>query len=602
MKKLKLLNSKRLISLSMLTFCLICQSAAFSQNVKVKTIKSSIQDAGLNLKNPVTVKSNNSEKQMIDKYSNQLRTNHFNKNYQNSKTINLKTEFNFFPENVKVDFAFRDLDLPTALRLLGKEGGKNIVIDSSIKGSINLDLRNVFLNNAMEIILTSQELESRISGNTIFIASRVAMSKKGLNRRYVKAFKLNNSNAVDIASILESSVFNKGYYLDEKAASNSSDSKSLEAGVAPATTSASVQSGSLGALPSLSVPAVNNVNPQASSTSSTVENLSQSKLSEAKELRSKVEAIDSGTGFNDANIPAAKIKLQGITTSYSKINVSNNDGGAIVIPDSRTNSVLIAGLKEDIELATEAINYLDKPLEQIAVEVSLIEIKESDWKNLGFSGTVDGLGGKSFNFLKNTKDVSVDTFIYNNPLVPKVDTFSYNINLLRQKDKVKLLANPTIVTLDGSESLIKITDEILRSMKVTVATPTSPTMYEPELAEVGIVLNILPKVSSDGNVTMRIRPSVTSAGTKIPYPPDGNFVTPISTREVILQDTRVKSGQTLAIAGLMKNSELESIKTLPGLGDLKIFGSLFKNKSFTKEKTELIILITPRILEEVQAN
>jgi type II secretory pathway component GspD/PulD (secretin) len=611
MKKLKLLTPNMLITLSVLTFCLAYQSTAFSApsdpNLKVKTIKSSIYDAGINIKDAVTVKDKNADidKQVMERYKEQLKSNHFNRNYQNSKIINLKTEFNFFADDIKIDFAFRDLDVAAALRLLGKEGGKNIVVDGSVKGSINLDLRNVSLNEAMELVLMSQELESRVSGNTIFIASRVAMSKKGLNRRYVKAFKLNNSNPIDIASILESSIFNKGYDLEEKD-SKGANSQSLqqEAGVSPATTSQ--PSGS--ALPNLSQvnqPVQNNSLANKQDSPAVVDNgaSSQSKLSKSKELRSKVEIIDQGSGFNDAGILAAKIKLQGVKTNFEKVNINNNDGGAIVIPDTRTNSVLIAGLKEDIELAAETIKYLDKPLAQISVEVSFIEIKENDYKDLGVSGSINDVGGKSFNVLPDglfgSRERSLG-FAYSNPLTPKTDIFSYNINLLKQKNKVKLLANPTIVTLDGSESLIKITDEILRRMTVTAATNTSAAIYQPEMAEVGIVLNLLPKVSADGNITMRIRPSVTSAGTRIDYV--GGFTTPVSTREVILQDSRVKSGQTLAIAGLMKDSEIDSIKKLPGFGELKVFGNLFQNKSFSKEKTELIILITPRILEDAQAN
>lgn len=613
MKKLKLLTPNMLITLSVLTFCLAYQSTAFSgpsnPNLKVKTIKSSIYDAGINVKDAVTVKDKNADidKQVIERYNEQLKSNHFNRNYQNSKIINLKTEFNFFADDIKIDFAFRDLDVAAALRLLGKEGGKNIVVDSSVKGSINLDLRNVSLNEAMELVLMSQELESRISGNTIFIASRVAMSKKGLNRRYVKAFKLNNSNPIDIASILESSIFNKGYDLEEKEAkASSSQSLQQEAGVSPATTPQ--PSGS--ALPNLSQvnqtpPVQSNAVANQQDSSAVGENgtSSQSKLSKSKELRSKVEIIDQGSGFNDAGILAAKIKLQGIKTNFEKVNINNNDGGAIVIPDTRTNSVLIAGLKEDIDLATETIKYLDKPLAQISVEVSFIEIKENDYKDLGVSGSINDVGGKTFSFLPDglfgSRERSLG-FAYSNPLAPKTDIFSYNLNLLKQKNKIKLLANPTIVTLDGSESLIKITDEILRRMTVTAATTTSAAIYQPEMAEVGIVLNLLPKVSADGNITMRIRPSVTSAGTRIEY--TGGFTTPVSTREVILQDSRVKSGQTLAIAGLMKQNEIDSLKKLPGVSDLKVFGKLFQNKSFSKEKTELIILITPRLLDDVQAN
>ena len=110
----------------------------------------------------------------------------------------------------------KDIDLPSVLRILAKQGGKNIIIDESVQGSISAELKNVSLNEAMQTILSSRELEARVQGNTVFVASRAAMAKKGLNRRYIKAFKLNNANAVDVAKLLEASIFNKGYAVDDK--------------------------------------------------------------------------------------------------------------------------------------------------------------------------------------------------------------------------------------------------------------------------------------------------------------------------------------------------------------------------------------------------
>jgi type II secretory pathway component GspD/PulD (secretin) len=118
------------------------------------------------------------------------------------------------------------------------------------------------------------------------------------------------------------------------------------------------------------------------------------------------------------------------------------------------------------------------------------------------------------------------------------------------------------------------------------------------------VLNILPKIGNNDYITMRIRPSITSP---LPEVTIGEVaggkaairVTPISTREVILQDVRVKSGETLAIAGLMKDREVTGQGKVPLLGDMPLIGKLFSDTEKGHQKTELIILITPVIIDDV---
>ncbi len=510
---------------------------------------------------------------------------------KNGGLINLEPEVNYFPETLTIDLVLRDVDVPSILRILAKEGHRNIVIDQSVMGNITAELKKISLNDAMRIILKSQELEARMSDNTVFIASRPAMARKGLNRRCIKAFKLNNSNSVDVAQILEASIFNKGYKVDEKAA-----------GAAFAEMS-----------PGSSAPAASGQQQQESQGTS----MGQSTLVDSKVIKGKVQELVPGDNFGDAGKLASTIKIQKTSASTQPIQISNNDGGAIVIPDTRTNSVLVAGLQEDILMAEEAIKTLDKALKQVSIEVSLIELKKDNNSDLGLEfnsqdGGVSGgfnsvLGGLSNNYdyvsQPNQSGVVLDTF---NNLSKK--QFAVKLQALIKNKKAKLIANPHILALDDSESLIKITDQVVSKVTTTI-TQTSIT-YNADIADVGIVLNILPKIGDDDYVTMRVRPSITNA---LPEISIGDFqvggtpaaaikVTPISTREVILQDVRIKSGETLSIAGLVKENNVEIIGKIPFAGNLPVVGKLFQNKTYEHTKTELIILITPKIVDDAVAS
>lgn len=507
---------------------------------------------------------------------------------KNSGIINLEPEVNYFAQNLTIDLVLRDVDVPSVLRVLAKEGHKNIVIDNTVMGNITAELKKISLNDAMRIVLKSQELEARISDNTIFVASRPAMARKGLNRRCIKAFKLNNSNSVDIAQILEASIFNKGYKVNEQAAG---------ASFAELTTGSSTTSSQQ----------------EQSAGSST----GQSNLIDSKVIKGKVQEITPGDNFGDAGKLASTIKIQKTSISTQPIQISNNDGGPIVIPDTRTNSVLVAGLREDILMAEEAIKTLDKALKQVSIEVSLIELKKDNNSDLGLEfnsqdGGVSGgfnsvLGGLSNNYdyvsQANQSGIVLDTF---NNLSKR--QFAAKLQALIKNKKAKLIANPSILALDDSESLIKITDQVVSKVTTTI-TETSIT-YNADIADVGIVLNILPKIGDDDYVTMRVRPSITNS---LPEISIGDFqvggtpaaaikVTPISTREVILQDVRVKSGETLAIAGLIKENDVEVVGKIPFAGDIPMIGKFFQNKTYEHNKTELIILITPKIVDETIAS
>lgn len=510
--------------------------------------------------------------------------------------INLSNNLNIFPSSSKTNLILRDIDVATVLRVLAKEGCKNIVLDDSVEGIINADLRNVSLNEAMQTVLTSQELEYRLDNNTIFVASRPAMARKGLNRKFIKAFKLNNSNAVEVSKILEASIFNKGYTVAKGAAKVSA----MQAVSMPPM------------IPGPYSPGMPSANPQPASPQAAFApgetSTGQSNLINSKMIRGKVESMDSGTNFADSNKLASQIKIQNILPSIQNIEVNNNDGGAIVVPDTRTNSILVAGLQKDIELAGEALKYLDKPLQQVAIEVSLIELTKNDTNNLGLAqsnktgylqGGFNAIQGAAETVGMETEENTAGIMI--SSLRNMHDNVAIRLNALISQNKAKLLANPTVVALDGSESLVKITDQIVSRMVVTTEPMTGIVTYSPELCDIGIVLDILPKVSDNGYITMRIRPSITTFLKEVTFGSSG-YANLISTREVILQSTRIKSGETLAIAGLIKDSDIKKMSKLPFAGDLPIFGPIFRNTTTDHIKSEVVILITPRVVNDIAYN
>ncbi len=174
-----------------------------------------------------------------------------------------------------------------------------------------------------------------------------------------------------------------------------------------------------------------------------------------------------------------------------------------------------------------------------------------------------------------------------------------SVNMLLQTNKAKLIANPSIVVSDNSEALIAIANQIVQRVTSTVSLGVVTTNVE--IRDAGIFLNVLPRVTEDGFIVMRLRPQVS-----FPLGPPVNFgnannptiVTLLSIRDVLTQDLRVKDGQTLVVGGLFLEQEAAQLAKVPYLAETPVLGAFFRNSIKGRNRTELMLLLTPKIVEE----
>jgi type II secretory pathway component GspD/PulD (secretin) len=174
-----------------------------------------------------------------------------------------------------------------------------------------------------------------------------------------------------------------------------------------------------------------------------------------------------------------------------------------------------------------------------------------------------------------------------------------SVNMLLQTNKAKLIANPSVVVVDNSESLITIASEVIH--KVTSTVSLSVVTTNVELTKAGIFLNVVPRVSNDGFITMRLRPQVST-----PLGPPTNFgtqaspviVTLLNYRDILAQEVRIKDGQTLVLGGIFHETEAAQLSKTPYLAEAPVLGALFRNTLKGRNRTELMLLITPKIVEE----
>lgn len=172
-----------------------------------------------------------------------------------------------------------------------------------------------------------------------------------------------------------------------------------------------------------------------------------------------------------------------------------------------------------------------------------------------------------------------------------------SVNLVLQTNKAKVLANPSVIVNDQTESLITLANEVVHKVTTTISLGVVSTNVE--LVKAGVFLNVMPKTSEDGFITMRIRPQVSSPlGGPQTFANGAVVVTLLNVREIIAQEVRVKDGQTLVLGGLFSEQEASTLAKVPYLAEAPILGAIFRNSIKGRNRTELMLMITPKIVED----
>ncbi|MEW6721084.1 MAG: secretin N-terminal domain-containing protein [Thermodesulfobacteriota bacterium] len=160
-----------------------------------------------------------------------------------------------------------------------------------------------------------------------------------------------------------------------------------------------------------------------------------------------------------------------------------------------------------------------------------------------------------------------------------------------------VLSSPRVATLNNQKAVIRIgRQDVFFKATVTPASTTSAafTTFTPESVTEGIILSVTPQIGQNGRIMLSIHPSITEKVGDA-RAPDGNTAPILDIRETNTV-VDVADGQTVFIGGLMQERTQETVTSVPFLGEIPFLGALFRSNAQLKRKTELVILITPRIV------
>jgi general secretion pathway protein D len=337
---------------------------------------------------------------------------------------------------------------------------------------------------------------------------------------------------------------------------------------------------------------------------------------------------------------SASAKAQGgpPTAGTGGAGTSNVDASVTIWADVSTNALIITAPPKIMKSLMAVIDKLDIRRAQVQVEAIIVEIDVNKSANIGVQWLLDGgnsygygvtnlpgsgtsivdlaaavLGAtgstanSALNGINGTTGISSSTigtgatFALGKYNSTTGRGFAALIQALRSDGSSNIISTPSLITMNNEEAEVKVTQEIplitgsYSSSTASVSGTTSPfTTIQRE--EVGTILKVTPHINEGNSVQLKIEQEDSSPGAKLANSAD------ISTNKRSIKTTvLIEDGGVIVLGGLMSDTVLESEDRVPGLGAIPIIGNLFKSRSGSRQKKNLLVFIRPKILRDANA-
>lgn len=252
--------------------------------------------------------------------------------------------------------------------------------------------------------------------------------------------------------------------------------------------------------------------------------------------------------------------------------------------DRRLNAVVLKGSPERIARLKAEIEAIDLPVQSVILETEFVELDETGARNVGIDYT--NSNGQIATATYQTGGAIPSGFSTNHGLASA--TLQAAIYAQVQAGRGRIVSKPQIAAQSGGQAQI-VTGDALPILTSITLSGVNGVSQQVQYVNVGVTLQIAPRVSSDGYVTSHVFCVVSSVtGYSQGYPT-------ISQREASTSAT-VHDGETFVIGGLSEENDITNNSKVPGLGDIPVAGDLFKVDNRTKSKTELYIVVTPHVV------
>jgi len=450
------------------------------------------------------------------------------------------------PDRKKISLDIKNLDVVDVLKMLATRAGLNIVVGKNARGQVSLFIRDVSIWDAFEIILLANDLAYDKRGDLIYIMTQDEYAKTyGVpykDKKEIETIRLKYTKARDLVTSLSQVKSEVGKVIVDET-SNSLILMDVPDRIA----------GMKAVILQTDVP-----------------------------LQTRIFELN----YADPEKLSEKIKPMILKS-----------GGALKV-DERTDKISVTDSPENLAEIERLVQAFDEKPRQVLIDAQIIELKPSDKFEMGVDW--DYWMKKYFRVqapfagVTGTTKLSVGTV---GQVVDEVGEYKAVVDALRTLGDTKILSSPRIMVVSGQEARMLVgTKQAYLTSATTQVGESASTSETVNFVDVGIKLYVIPEVSREGFITMKIRPEVSSSELV-------NFGTATAPKQIPIVTTSeaetmvvVNNGTTIIIGGLRKDEKIESIKKIPILGDIPLLGALARSTSREIRTTDLIILLTPHLV------
>jgi general secretion pathway protein D len=276
--------------------------------------------------------------------------------------------------------------------------------------------------------------------------------------------------------------------------------------------------------------------------------------------------------------------------------------------DEKLNMVIVRDTPEAVRIAEKLVRLADRPEPEVMLEVEILEVKRSKLQELGvqWPTSLSVLTPESTTSSSTTGGVLVTTTTPAGRLT--VDqlrklrwgdlgvTPNPSINLNKTDGDVNILANPRIRVKNKEKAKVHVGDKV--PVITSNVTSTGVTSESVSYLDVGLKLDVEPQVYLENEVGIKVGLEVSNIVQQVKTS-TGTLTYQLGSRNATTT-LRLKDGETQVLAGLISDEERASANKVPGLGDIPLLGRLFSNNRDENSKSEIVLLITPRILRNIE--
>jgi len=291
--------------------------------------------------------------------------------------------------------------------------------------------------------------------------------------------------------------------------------------------------------------------------------------------------------------PRAAPALAAETPSISILRTSG-DSGIRFVADDRNNAVVIIATAAQFGMIEATLRQLDILPLQVLIEATIAEVALNDALEYGLQWAFE-TGNLSGSLTNNIVGAVAQSFPGFNVVLDTSDA-RIVLSALSEVTDVEVVSSPQLMVLDNQTARLQVGDQvpILSQTSSSTINPDSVT-NSVTYVDTGVILEVTPRVNASGLVTLDIALDVSDAI----FTETSGIDSPTIQQRSILTTVAVQSGETVALGGLIRERSTESVSGIPVLMDIPLLGNLFKTTGQGMQRTELLVLITPRVVRGV---